>query len=41
MGAVEKEAKIIRRRTSVQKILLGTLLATGVVSLAVFAPNAM
>lgn len=41
MGKIEHEAKIIRRRISIQKVLLRTVAAAGLLSVSLLAPNAL
>ncbi|MDP3958228.1 MAG: CRISPR-associated endonuclease Cas2, partial [bacterium] len=41
MGKLEKETKARARRQNIKKIILGTLYGTGLVSLAILAPNAI
>jgi CRISPR/Cas system-associated endoribonuclease Cas2 len=38
---VENEARIIRRRTNIQHVLLHTIAAAGILSVALLAPNAL
>ena len=41
MGKIENEARIIHRRTNIQKIILRTVATAGIMSLALLAPNAL
>ena len=41
MGKLEKEAKKTRVKQNVQKIILGTIAATGLLSISILAPNAL
>lgn len=41
MGKLEQEAKIVRRKTNIQKVVLHTIATAGVLSLALLAPNAL
>ena len=41
MGKVEIEAKIKRRKTQVQRIILGTIASAGLLSIMAVAPNAL
>lgn len=41
MGKVEKEAKIKRKKTQVQRIILGTIAGAGLLSVMLVAPNAL
>ena len=41
MGKIEQDAKVVRRRTNIQKIVLHTIATAGVLSIALLAPNAL
>lgn len=41
MEKLEQEARVIRRKTNIQKVVLRTIAGAGVLSLALLAPNAM
>ena len=41
MGKIENEARIIHRRTNIQKIILRTVATAGIMSIALLAPNAL
>jgi CRISPR/Cas system-associated endoribonuclease Cas2 len=41
MGKIEQEAKIIRRNTNIQKVILQSIATAGVLSIALLAPNAL
>ena len=41
MGKIEDEAKVIHRRTNIQKVILRSIATAGVLSLALLAPNAL
>src|SRR3989344_9532575 len=41
MGKLEKEARSRRRNANIQRIVLGTIKAAGVLSVALLAPNAL
>lgn len=41
MGKIEDEAKIIHRRTNIQKVVLRSVAVAGVLSIALLAPNAL
>lgn len=41
MGDVERQARVKRRKAQIQKIILGTVAAAGVLSVALIAPNAL
>ncbi len=41
MGKIEQEAKVIRRRTNIQKVVLRTIAGAGLLSVALLAPNAL
>ena len=41
IGKIEKEAKEIRRRTNIQKVILRTIATAGFLSVALLAPNAL
>ncbi len=41
MGNLEKEAKVVRRNTSIQRIILQTIATAGFMSVTLLAPNAL
>ena len=41
MGKLEQEARVLRRKANIQRIILQTVATAGVLSIALLAPNAM